>query len=694
MKLPPAPTAAYDSLYTLPAREKLFAAAHYLNEEERQLLEKACAVAFVAHSKQKRKSGEPYIVHPIAVTEELAKWNMDIETLCAGLLHDVLEDTEIPYGQMVEWFGRTITELVDGVSKLNKFDYSDKALHQAESFRKLVMAMTKDVRVILVKLSDRLHNMRTLYGVDKISKRRSTARETLEIHAPIANRLGFNSVYRELQDLAFEHLYPERFRTLQKAMQTFRDQYGEVIDTVVANFAKGLSENNIANAEINGREKHLYSIYEKMKRRKVGFEQVFDVYSIRVLVDSNLDCYTALGVMHMLYRPDLKRFKDHIAIPKSNSYQSLHTTLKGPQGLPIEVQIRTRQMHSIAESGIASVLDSANTLQRTKQWLEDILELQERSDGDATEFMSHVKGDLAAGNEVYVYTQAGEIITLPRGATALDFAYAIHSDLGHRCTSAEINKKEGQPLRTRLYNGDQVIINAVEKGGALQVKPQWLDWVVTGRARSAIRQYLKRRNRSQAAQLGKTLLEQAFAAAQQTAPDYDEEWCYRVGSGEISVQEAVRRLAEGVEWNDAPVCVDAGAEGVVLGVCCRPVAGDAVRAVRGSGDGFTIHRENCPRLLQAPSERQVDAEWRSRSAQGYDVELRVLSADAHGLLAALTAAVSESGSNINALDTVSLVDDTGTMVFRFSVRVGSLADLQATEQALRRIVQVRSVERV
>ncbi|WP_027009076.1 RelA/SpoT family protein [Conchiformibius kuhniae] len=692
----PAPTAPYDAEYTAPARAILFGiAGHYLDTEALALLERACAFAFRAHDGQTRKSGEPYITHPIAVSAELAKWGMDIETLCAGLMHDVLEDTDVDYMQMANRFGTVITDLVDGVSKLDKFEYSDKAQHQAESFRKLAMAMTKDVRVIMVKLADRLHNMRTLGGVGKVEKRRSTSRETLEIHAPIAHRLGLNSVYREMQDLAFANLYPERFRALEKAMVTFRQQYGHVIDTVVEKFAAGLAEHGIA-AELDGREKHVYSIYEKMKRRKLHFKEVFDIYSIRVLVDSNLDCYTALGVMHMLYRPDLRRFKDHIAIPKSNSYQSLHTTLKGPSGLPIEVQIRTRQMHSIAESGIAAVLDSEDTWAHTKRWLSDILELQERSEGDAAEFLQNVKSDLA-GNEVYVYTPQGEIITLPRGATALDFAYAIHTDVGNSCAVVKINKKVC-PLRTCLHNGDQV---EIVRSQQVQPKAQWLDWVVTGRAAAAIKQYLKRRSRSNTVRLGQTLLQQAWAAmvGQQPVPELDEESLLRIGSGELPVQEAVRRLARqhGVQANDwadaVPYRVDAAAAGVLLGTCCHPVAGDAVGAVRSAGHGFTVHREHCPQLLQAAPEQRVEAVWQGRSEHGYDVALTVSCLDAHGLLAALTSAVSANGGNINALDTVAEADDTGMMVFRFHVRVADLAGLHKLTDALAKVKQVRSVKR-
>lgn len=709
----PKPLADYDEAYTAPLRTKLFdVASQYLSAAELETLERACAYAFDAHAGQDRKSGEPYITHPISVTTELALWHADIETLCAGLMHDVLEDTPIEYEQMAAQFGTVVADLVNGVSKLEKFKFSDKAQHQAESFRKLVMAMTQDVRVIIIKLADRLHNMRTLKGVKKAEKRRSTAEETLQIHAPIAHRLGLNQVYREMQDLAFEQIHPDRYRVLKNAMAKFREQYGDVIQHTVDTFQKGLAENGIE-ATISGREKHLYSIHEKMLRRKHRFKDILDMYSFRVVVGSKLECYTALGVLHMLYRPDLKRFKDHIAIPKSNSYQSLHTSLKDRKGLTLEVQIRTRDMHAVAEGGITAILeDSRNDSRRTQEWLQNILNLQEQSE-NAAEFLESVKTDLFQ-QEVYVYTPKGKIITLPRGSTPVDFAYYIHTDIGHHCIGAKVNK-ENVALRTPLRNGDQVEIFTSVYG---RPSHAWLDFVKSARAKSALRQYLKHSDRNDAISLGKSLLDKTLESM---LPEKDsaarEEICrryaaasgrkaddllYQIGTGEVTAMQAVQDMQDMLEGVDtaAPhkrISIDAGSGGSVrLGLCCRPVAGDRVRALMVKGEGITIHRECCGKLLNADPERQVDADWESfaPSEHGYNTALVVSCTDTHGLLAAMTAAISASGSNINAVETLAQVDDAGFITFGFNLRVRDLAQLEQVMADLSQIMQVRKVERV
>ena len=441
MSVPP-PLADYDAI-TAPVREMLFRKADYLSAEDLQVLEKACAFAFRAHGSQKRQSGEPYITHPISVTAELAGWRMDLQTLCAGLMHDVLEDTPTSKAQIAEAFGDTVAEMVDGLSKLDKLEYDSQAEHQAESFRKLILAMTRDVRVIIVKLADRLHNMRTL-GAKNAQSRRRIATETLEVYAPIANRLGLNHVYRELQDLSFQAMHPSRYRVLQRAMAEFKKSGHDVIERVLREFSLLLTGANIE-AQIQGREKNLYNIHQKMVSKHLRFEEVLDIYGFRVIVNSVSACYTALGALHSLYKPRPGKIKDYIAIPKSNGYKSLHTTLTGPYGLPIEVQIRTREMHRIAESGVASHWaykagegKEDEAALRTNQWLQSILDLQTRSD-NAIEFLEHVKVDLFP-NEVYIFTPKGKIFTLPRGATPIDFAYAVHTDIGNRCVGARVNK--------------------------------------------------------------------------------------------------------------------------------------------------------------------------------------------------------------------------------------------------------------
>ncbi len=615
------PTAPYDSL-TASVRDTLFREARYLNADELQQLEKACAYAFFAHDGQTRKSGEPYITHPIAVTIELARWRMDIQTLSAGLMHDVLEDTHITKAEMAQEFGDTITEMVDGLSKLENLKYDSKAEQQAESFRKLILAMTKDIRIIIVKLSDRLHNMRTL-GAKSPDSRRRIATETLEVYAPIANRLGLNPVYRELQDLAFKAMHPARYQVLQRAMTAFKKNRHDVIERVLREMSLHLVGYNIE-AKIQGREKNLYNIHQKMKAKKIKFEDVLDIYGFRVIVNSKAACYVALGALHELYQPKPGKFKDYIAIPKSNGYQSLHTALNGPYGLPIEIQIRTREMHAVAESGVAShwAYKSGDTHEdettlRTNQWLQNILDLQSRSD-NAFEFLEHIKVDLFP-NEVYIVTPKGKIITLPRGASTIDFAYAIHTDIGNRCIGARVNNV-AVPLRTKLKTGDTVEIITSPNG---KPNPAWLSFAASSRARSAIRNYVKNTSRSDAIALGERLLAQALGsllpkevAQSDTFKDKYlkqleareqklEDVLYNVGVGltlPVSVAMEIADMAGnhfGGEVKLSPIQIH-GSETtrVHLGKCCMPVAGDSVRAVIVKDQGLIIHRDTCATLYQ------------------------------------------------------------------------------------------------
>ena len=712
----------YDPI-TAPARELLFRHASYLTDEESRLLEKACAYAFRAHDGQTRKSGEPYITHPIAVATELAKWHMDIQTLCAGLMHDVLEDTDVSKSEMAEQFGNTIAEMVDGLSKLENLKYDNKAEQQAESFRKLILAMTKDVRVIIVKLADRLHNMRTL-GAKSQSSRVRIATETLEVYAPIANRLGLNHVYRELQDLSFKALHPHRYAVLQRAMTAFKKNRHDVIDRVLREISLRLVGHNIE-AQVRGREKNLYNIHQKMLSKHLKFEEVLDIYGFRVIVNSIPACYAALGALHSLYQPKPGKFKDYIAIPKSNGYKSLHTTLNGPYGLPIEVQIRTRKMHEVAEVGVAShwaykVGDSVEdeTTLRTNQWLQNILDLQSRSD-NAFEFLEHVKVDLFP-NEAYIVTPKGKIITLPRGASAIDFAYAIHTDIGNRCVGAKVNHV-AVPLRTKLKTGDTVEIITSPNG---KPNPAWLNFAVSSRARSAIRSYVKNTSRNDAIALGERLLAQALGSllpkevAQsdklkdqylrhlQNKDQTLEDVLYNVGMGltlPVAVAMEIAELAGNhldgeVKLN--PIQINGSETARVhLGKCCMPVAGDAVRAVMVKDQGLIIHRENCPVLLKSEPEQQLDADWASLPAgveKMYDAAVVVSSADAHALLASMAAAISETGGNIASVDTLSKsqAGTEGFIEFRFNLNVRDAAHLQAIMAALHTIPQVRKVQRV
>ncbi len=462
----------------------------YLKPKDVSRLEEAYRFSEAAHAGQTRQSGEPYISHPLAVAEILADWHLDGQTLMAALLHDVTEDTSVTKDEISDTFGKPVAELVDGVSKLDKIEFQSAEHVQAENFRKMLLAMARDVRVILIKLADRLHNMRTLGAVNP-AKRRRVARETMEIYAPIANRLGLNALYHELQELSFTHLYPVRYRVLAKATKAARGNRREMISRTLDAVKRKLAEGGIR-AEVFGREKHVYSTYRKMIEKHLSFSEVHDIFGVRVVVADVPACYLAMGALHALYKPIPGKFKDYIAIPKANGYQSIHTDLIGPYGVPVEVQIRTDQMHRLAESGVAShwlykdETDKLSDLQKqTHRWLQSLLEIQHQS-GDPQEFLEHVKVDLFP-DEVYVFTPKGRILSLPRGATTVDFAYAVHTDIGNRCVAAKINS-ELVPLRQELRNGDRVEIITASHA---KPNPGWLQYVRTGKARSNIRHFLK-----------------------------------------------------------------------------------------------------------------------------------------------------------------------------------------------------------
>src|SRR5580765_3202438 len=485
----------------------------YLKPKDVARLADAYRFSEAAHAGQTRQSGDPYISHPLAVAEILADWHLDGQTLMAALLHDVTEDTSVTKDEISDTFGRPVAELVDGVSKLDKMEFQSAEHVQAENFRKMLLAMARDVRVILIKLADRLHNMRTLGAVPP-AKRRRVARETMEIYAPIANRLGLNALYHELQELSFAHLYPVRYRVLSKATKAARGNRREMIGRTLEAVKKKLGDSGIE-AVVQGREKHVYSTYRKMIDKHLSFSEVHDIFGVRVIVKDVPSCYLALGALHALYKPIPGKFKDYIAIPKANGYQSIHTDLIGPHGVPVEVQMRTEQMHRLAESGVASHWmykddsDRLSELQKqTHQWLQSLLEIQHQS-GDPQEFLEHVKVDLFP-DEVYVFTPKGKILSLPRGATAVDFAYAVHTDIGHSCVAVKIND-ELMPLRTELNDGERVEIITASHA---KPNPLWLNYVITAKARSHIRHFLKSVQSQESAQLGERLLNQALAAVQ------------------------------------------------------------------------------------------------------------------------------------------------------------------------------------
>ena len=701
------------------SRQSLLRAAGYLKTEDQSLLNRACDFGIRAHQNQFRNSGVPYITHPMAVAQQLAEWHIDAQGLCAGVLHDVLEDTGTSKEELAAEFGQAIADMVDGLSKLEKLEYDSQAEHQAESFRKLIMAMTKDIRVIIVKLSDRLHNMRTL-DAKKPDSRRRIARETLEIYAQLANRIGLNHAYRELQDLSFKYLLPNRYAVLERARQASRRNRRDVVGKVLSAFSQRLVSANIE-AKIRGREKNLYSIYKKMQDKKLHFSEVMDIYGFRVIVNNIPACYAALGALHSLYKPKPGHIKDYIAIPKANGYQSLHTTLVGPFGLPIEVQIRTREMDKVAEEGVASHLLYKNpetdpAAQRTHQWLQNILDFQAQGD-NAIEFLEHVKVDLFP-REVYVFTPKGKILVLPEGATPVDFAYAVHTDIGHRCIAARVNNNMVS-LRTRLRTGDSVEIIT---SNTARPNPAWLNFVISGRARSAIRNKLKNIDRSDAVRLGEQLLQRALTALlpqelllsedlkQSYLDDLSrkntsfEDILYDVGMGRLApvsvamhIAEIAGRQPESNGVKIAPISVGSSDSGrVQLASCCHPIPGDNIKALLVKDHGLIIHRDTCPNTLKAPPEQQLDANWEGiEQKKTYHTSITVSAKRAHGLLAAMAQAVSGQGADIESVDTLSSAQENseGFIEFSFRLQISNLEQLEQIISALYAISQVRKVQR-
>jgi len=693
----------------------------YLKPEDIEQIESAFHFSANAHEGQFRVSGEPYISHPLAVTAILANWHLDAQALTAALLHDVTEDTEITNKEIGERFGKVAAELVDGVSKLDKIEFQSHEEAQAENFRKMLLAMARDVRVILIKLADRFHNMQTLDAI-RPEKRRRIARETLEIYAPIANRLGLNNLYRELQELSFRHLYPLRYSVLSKAIKAARGNRREVVSKILNGLKVRLTELDIE-AEVGGREKHLYSIYRKMREKSLSFSQVLDIYGFRVMVKDVPSCYLALGALHSLYKPVPGKFKDYIAIPKANGYKSLHTTLIGPYGTPIEVQMRTTEMNHVAESGVAShwLYKDDTTLselqQKTHKWLQSLLELQSTS-GDPAEFLEHVKIDLFPG-EVYVFTPNGKIMALPNGTTAVDFAYAVHTDIGNRCVACRINY-ELMPLRTELQNGDQVeIITAAHANP----NPAWLSYVKTGKARAQIRHFLKTTQQEESAALGERLLAQALrtfdltpdniAAAvwtkfvQECGAKNKKDILTDIGLGKRLPAIVARRLASGHEEEgatgtvaplkpQAPILIR-GTEGmaVELARCCRPIPGDPILGTIRKGQGLVIHMSDCPVLSKNRGERAkwVDVEWEHGANRLFDVGIRVGAENTRGVLAKVAAEISEAGSNIRHLSMDEEERGMYTPLF-FTIQVSNRAHLARVMRALRRLPEVARILRI
>jgi len=689
----------------------------YLQPDEVARIESAYVFGNSAHFGQFRSSGDPYISHPLAVAETLADWHLDPQALTAALLHDVMEDTAIPKQEIAEKFGRAVAELVDGVSKIDRIENQSFEEAQAENFRKMLLAMARDVRVILIKLSDRLHNMRTL-GAVLPQKRRRIARETLDIYAPIANRLGLNALYRELQELAFRHLRPMRYRVLEKAVKAARGNRRQVVERIMEALRQRLPESGIE-AEVMGREKQLYSIYRKMREKHLSFSQVLDIYGFRVIVNSVSTCYLALGALHGLFKPVPGKFKDYIAIPKANGYQSLHTTLIGPYGTPVEVQIRSREMHHVAESGVAShwlykdetALDELQ--KKTHKWLKSLIELQSAS-GDSAEFLENVKVDLFP-DEVYVFTPKGKILVLPRGSTAVDFAYAVHTDIGNRCVACRINF-EMMPLRSELRNGDQVeIITAALPNP----NPTWLTYVKSSKARAQIRHYLKTQQKDESVALGERLLGQALHGFGLRLGDIASAVWERfvrgrgvkskndvltdIGLGKrhaviIARRLAADRMAEGgapVEKGARSAIVITGDEGVALQLakCCRPIPGDPIVGIIRKGQGMVVHTHDCRSIGKSSHERDnwVDVDWAPGSERLFDVGIRIVTQNRRGVLAKITGEISSGGSDIQnvTIDTERGIYTT----LNFTLQVMNRGHLARIMRSLRRIPEVVRITR-
>ncbi len=651
----------------------------YLEQEQIREVYRAYLFSADAHEGQKRLSGEPYIYHPLAVARILADLQMDYKCLMAAILHDVIEDTPTAKEHIAEQFGEEIAELVDGVSKLTQVDFRSRAEAQAASFRKMLLAMTRDIRVVMIKLADRVHNMRTL-GVMPPEKARRIARETLEIYAPIAHRLGMNSMRNELEELCFTAYWPIRHRVIQNAVKKARGNRKQVLGKIEKAIHTRLEQEKVP-AQVSGREKHPYSIYRKMKEKKLSFHEVVDVYAFRIIVDRRDTCYRVLGLVHNLYKPVPGRFKDYIAIPKANGYQSLHTVLFGPHGIPIEIQIRTEEMSRIAESGIAAhwlykAVEKKHDLAHAgaSDWLNNLLELQKRAGSDSIEFLEHVKIDLFP-DEVYIFTPMGEIMVLPKGATVIDLAYAIHSDLGNQCVAARINRRL-VPLRTRLHSGETVEV--ITSPGA-RPNPAWLNFVVTGKARANIRGYLKNLKRNEAVLLGRRLLEKELVSCGRSLGEIApvelehlfqefrlqgvDDLFEEVGLGNRMplliarrlVNENVKTRAHTIEEAQSaiPLAIH-GTEGMVVkfAKCCRPIPGDEIVSAFSPGTGIVVHRQECRNIdMRKHGDRWLDVRWEDEPRGEFNTEIKVEVSNKRGVLATVAAAISGSGSNI---ETVSL----------------------------------------
>ena len=687
----------------------------YLPAEQVHAVQQAYLLARDAHAPQTRTSGEPYITHPVAVASILADMRMDHETLMAALLHDVIEDTEYSREDLSERFGDTVAELVQGVSKLDKVKFKDIKEFEVTNLQKMFMAMTQDIRVILIKLADRTHNMRTI-GALKPEKRRRIARETLELYAPIANRLGIHTIKNELENWGFRALYPMRYRALETAVSQARGNRREIIEKIQNEISARIHDAGIS-AEVIGREKHLYSIYRKMKSKELLFNDVMDIYGFRVIVDSIDSCYRVLGVVHNLYKPIEIRFKDYIAIPKQNGYQSLHTSLIGPHGIPVEIQMRTREMDEMAANGIAahwlykkSGQQGDTTAQiRARRWMQSLLELQQ-SAGNTYEFVENVKTELYP-DELYVFTPKGKIVELPIGANAVDFAYAVHTDIGNKCVGARVDRKP-YPLNKPLETGQTIEI-ITSNGG--KPNANWLNYVVTSRAILGIRNYLKKQEQSEAIALGKRLLTSALGEVKLDAIPTErianvlqherkmslDELFTDIGLGNQLPIAVARRLLG--EFDDQqPQSSDHKAKALIVGAegmlttfakCCRPIPGDPIAATATPGKGLNIHRVECRNIRGWEKEpgKYFPVRWDKSGDKQFWCDIRIFIVNKQGMLAKLTTVIASQDSNIQDLATEDR--DTGDYVIKITLSVRDRVHLANVMRKLRVMPDVIKVYR-
>ena len=661
----------------------------YLPADQVARILEAYEFGAAAHEGQARRSGEPYITHPVAVAQELAEMHLDSEAICAAILHDVVEDTEASLGEIREKFGEEVALIVDGVSKLDQIQFRSRAEAQAESFRKMMLAMIEDIRVILVKLSDRLHNMQTL-GAMPAAKKKRIARETLDIYAPIANRLGINRLKVQLEDLGFKHLHPFRYRVLDNALKKSKGTQRQIVKRITEQFEKAMAEDGIS-GDVIGREKHLYSIYKKMAEKKRVLSDVVDVYGFRIIVDDVTTCYQTLGLVHQLYKPMPGRFKDYIAIPRINGYQSLHTTLFGPKGLPLEVQIRTRHMDRVAESGVAShwiykadEKSDATPQRRAREWLANLAELQQS--GTSEEFLESVKVDLFP-DKIYVFTPKGDIMPLPKGATTVDFAYAVHTDIGDRTVAAKINRGL-VPLRTPLQNGQTVEI--ITSRGA-KPNPNWLTFVRSAKARTAIRNHMKNLRAAESVDLGRRLLDKSLKdlgsslrkvgkvrmaeALEEFGLNNTTELFEQLGLGERLAPLTARFLLGAAEDSDGAEdvasLVIAGTEGMVVSYakCCYPLPGDAVMGYLTAGRGVVIHRNTCGNLsnFRKQPEKWIAVSWEGKIDREFHCLIQCETRNRTGVLAEVAATIADSGSNIEQVEVISRHEDVSVLTFLLQV---------------------------